>query len=157
LNKRRTALIVALLIAVSSVALVLGAWYLNRPVTMHGIVVAFNDFKVYSDPGCTVLLTDLDWGSTLHHGDVVAKELYIKNVGDQLVECRWNNTAAVTGLSFSAQAAGQNWNQNTPYKDATNIDFAPGVIAHMTLTMTVSGTIPFAEFTTTLNIYGSQA
>jgi hypothetical protein len=147
----RKALKIALPIIIAS-SLVLGvfaAWYLNRPIAMHGIIIANNNFQVYSDSACTTVLSDLDWGSNLKHGDVTTKTLYMKNIGDTALACSWNVTNGA-GFTFTATNNGDAWLVDTPITG-----WNAGGILTVVVTMTVGPSTALGSFSSTLNLYSS--
>lgn len=80
IGKTSSALIIALLLAASSIAIAV-AQTLSKPAT----VTIISPLGVYSDPECTQEITSIDLGSA-HRGEWTKQiHIYVKNLGDTTV------------------------------------------------------------------------
>ena len=102
----------------------------QRAIPSTGVVLAVN-VGVYSDDGCRVNLTSIDWGS-VYPGDSVSRTLYVKNTGNVPVTL----SMAASGWSSSV-AEGQlvvSW-------DRESISLSVGQSVAASLTLKVSSTV----------------
>src|SRR3972149_4356370 len=129
-NAKRTGLIVVLAcivgMAVGSAA-TFAFISSQKVIPSSGLVVAIN-VGVYSDAGCTLNLTSIDWGN-VYPGGSVPKTIYVKNTGNSPM------TLSMTTTSWNpAIAAGQ---INVAW-DRENTVLNAGQSTSATLTLSVS-------------------
>ena len=106
------------------------------------------EIDVYSDSGCTQVLSAVEWGS-IEAGDSVNKKAYIKNSGDQSVTLsltteNWVPAGAADYITLS-------WNYD-------GSALGPGAVVEVTLTLTVDSAITGIEdFNFDIVIIGSAS
>ena len=102
-NAKRAAIFVVpacLIGMVVGSAVTLAVLNVQRAIPSSGLVVAVN-VGVYSDSGCTLNLTPIDWGS-VYPGGSAPRTIYVKNTGNAPI------TLSMTTASWNpAIAAGQ--------------------------------------------------
>ena len=85
-------------------AVTLAVLNVQRAIPSSGLVVAIN-VGVYSDAGCTLNLTSIDWGS-VYPGGSVSKTIYVKNTGNapitlSMTTASWNPTIAAGQINLA--------------------------------------------------------
>jgi hypothetical protein len=83
-------ILTGILIATIIVAVVVVALTMNRPISNVGKIRAIG-FDVFADRECTVVLTQIDWGS-LAPGEMGAVTLYARNSGNVNITLSFNTT-----------------------------------------------------------------
>ena len=129
-NAKRVAIFVVSACLIGMVvgsAVTLAVVNVQRAIPSSGLVVAVN-VGVYSDAGCTLNLTSIDWGS-VYPGGSVSRTIYVKNTGNVPMTL----SMAATGWN-PAGAAGQ---INVTW-DKENATLNSGQSSSATLTLTVS-------------------
>jgi len=99
----------------------------QKAIPSSGLVVAVN-VGVYSDAGCTLNLTSIDWGN-VYPGGSVPRTIYVKNTGNapitlSMTTTAWNPTIAAGQINVA-------W-------DKENTVLNAGQSASATLTLSVS-------------------
>jgi hypothetical protein len=124
----------------------LGALMVSRTISNSGNVRAVG-VGVYSDSGCTVALSSINWGA-LDPGGSTASTVYVKNEGNVAVTLsmtvgNWNPTSASSYLTLT-------WNRQSYVLTA-------GVVVQATLTLAVSSSISgITSFSFDITITGTQ-
>ena len=101
---------------------------------------------VYSDAGCTVNLTSIDWGS-VYPGESVSRTFYVKNTGNtqitlSMATSSWNPSIAEGQLTVS-------WNKE-------NVSLSASESTAATLTLAVSPSVhDVSSFSVNVVITGS--
>jgi len=120
LNKKTLALIIlASTLLSTSITYAATSLIAQRQVINTVSVSLPRDIQLYSDTGCTTLLTSIVWGD-LQRGDVIVygetdPSMYIKNVGEATVDLNYTVSGLPAGLSLSArklQGTWSNWNSD---------------------------------------------
>ena len=88
-------LLIALLMVGSALAIVLQ----TRTLT-HNIQIGGGDFQFYSDAGCTIVVTTVEWGS-LMRGNEVSKTLYLKNIGSVTIYIDYTVAGLPSGCTLT--------------------------------------------------------
>jgi hypothetical protein len=110
---RRATMAALVAILIASIAISgMGALVFNRTVPGTGNVSIVGSLGAYSDSGCQISLTNVNWG-TLLPGSTSTQTAYIKNLGNinaalTLSATGWNNTQASSYLTLS-------WNLTNNY------------------------------------------
>jgi hypothetical protein len=148
LNPKRVMLFVVAACLIGMVmgsAVTLAVLSVQRAIPSSGLVVAVN-VGVYSDTGCTLTLTSIDWGS-VYPGDSVPRIIYVKNTGNAPI------TLSMTTTAWNpAGAAGQ---INVAW-DKENAVLNSGQSTSATLTLSVSQSISgVTSFSVNIVITGS--
>ena len=107
LNATRVALFVVSACLIGMVvgsAVTLAVLNVQRAIPSSGMVVAVN-VGVYSDAGCTLNLTSIDWGS-VYPGGSVPRTIYVKNTGNapitlSISTTSWNPTVAAGQINVA--------------------------------------------------------
>lgn len=86
-NKNLTGVLIATIIIA---VLIVVALTMNRPISNVGKIRAVG-FDVFADSQCTVVLTQIDWGS-LAPGEMGAVTMYARNSGNVNVTLSYNTT-----------------------------------------------------------------
>jgi len=140
-------LIITLVIAASALtAITLATLNLNKNVASSGTITTSPNLGVYSDSGCTINMTSINWGS-VGAGSSVTQTVYVKNTGTGsltlgLSTSNWNPSIASTYLSIT-------WNQQ-------GTQLAAGQQATAVVTLTVSSSVTgVTTFSNTISITGS--
>ena len=140
-------LVIGLVIAASALtAMTLATLNLNKNVSSLGTITTSPNLGVYSDIGCTVNMTTINWGSVAA-GSSVNQTIYVKNTGTGtltlgLSTSNWNPSTAISYLSIS-------WNQQ-------GTQLAAGQQATAVVTLTVSSNVTgITTFSNTISITGS--
>ncbi|MEM2147134.1 MAG: hypothetical protein QXJ94_00820 [Candidatus Bathyarchaeia archaeon] len=107
-----------------------GLLTVNKTIPATGSITTIN-VEVYSDSGCTQVLTQIDWG-TVSPGSTVTKTIYIKNTGNaqmtlSMTTSNWNPNSANGPITIT-------WNK----EGAT---LAGGQSTTATITLTVASSI----------------
>jgi hypothetical protein len=124
----------------------LGTLTVTRTFPSNGTINAIG-VGVYSDPGCTTILSSVSWG-TLNPGDTPARTIYVLNNGTIPV------TLTMTYGNWSPASA-QSYITLTWNKDNTIL--ASGLNATAVLTLNVSSAITgVTNFNFNINITGTQ-
>lgn len=145
--------IIAALLAIALVAgAVIGAFYINRPVSFSGTIVLANNLQVYSDSACTQILTTFSLGDIIHHGDVIDKEFWVKNIGEATVNVAWNATGLTTGITVAMLYMTGGGTLMPPDSPST---LAPNVAWDLKLELTVGSAVTPGPFSFTMNIYAT--
>lgn len=124
----------------------LGALVSTRTISNTGSIVAVG-IGVYSDSGCTTVLTSISWGA-LSPGGTATHTIYLKNNGTVPVTLTmatgsWNPTLASSYITLA-------W-------DKQNTVLAAGSSVPAVLTLTVSsGITGVTNFSFDVNITGTQ-
>jgi len=76
----------------------------QKAIPSSGLVVAVN-VGVYSDAGCTLNLTSIDWGN-VYPGGSVPRTIYVKNTGNapitlSMTTTAWNPTIAAGQINVA--------------------------------------------------------
>jgi len=117
----------------------------QRAIPSSGLVVSVG-VGVYSDAGCTVNVTSVDWGS-VYPGESVSRVVYVKNTGNAPITLGmatggWNPAVAEGQLAIS-------WNRE-------GASLSPNGSIAATLTLTVSASVhDVASFSANIIITGS--
>jgi hypothetical protein len=115
MRKISTGAIVAIMaIGFVLVATTAGLLSVSQTVSSSGTVTAVN-VGVYSDSGCTLNLTSIDWG-TISPGHSVTKTIYVKNTGSaqitlSMTKAGWNPPSADGPITLT-------WNRETAVLNA---------------------------------------
>ena len=105
LKLSKTSLILILGILMNSV--VLATAVQTRIISNTLIVKGSEDFQVYSDEGCTQILTSIDWGSK-DKGTSGQKDIWIKNIGTGgSIKIKWS-CADPAGVTITLSS----WNED---------------------------------------------
>jgi hypothetical protein len=122
---------------------------ISKNLSSTGTILVSPNLGLYSDSGCTIAQTAIDWGSTTP-GTTITRTVYIKNTG--------------TGASVSLSMSPSNWSPisaNGPItlswnKEGTSL--APGQSTAAVLTLTVSSSISeITNFSVQINIVGTTS
>jgi hypothetical protein len=117
----------------------------QRAIPSTGVVLAVN-VGVFSDAGCTLNLTAIDWGN-VYPGESVSRTFYVKNTGNapitlSMATSAWNPSIAEGQLTVS-------WNKE-------NTTLSSGESTAATLTLAVSPSVhDVASFSVNVVITGS--
>jgi hypothetical protein len=117
----------------------------QRAIPSTGVVLAVN-VGVFSDAGCTLNLTSIDWGS-VNPGESVSRTIYVKDRGNAPIPLGmatggWNPAVVEDQLAIS-------WNRE-------GSSLGPGESAAATLTLAVSASVhDVASFSANIIITGS--
>jgi hypothetical protein len=148
LNLRIGAIIALVIIGVATASLTMAALSANQNVPSSGTVTASANLGVYSDSGCSVNLTSINWG-TLTAGGSTTKTVYVKNTG--------------SGVSLALSMNTTSWipaNANTYITvtwDKETIRLNPNQNTTAIITLTVSPSIvDITNFSTQINIIGTN-
>jgi hypothetical protein len=149
LDKKKLMPILALMILSATVA---GAVVLvTRPILMTGTIIAVQNIQVYSDEACTTVFSSWTLGATVKRGDVVVKDLWIKNTGDADIQITWTMLAPLpTGVTMTATTSTGNW------PTAITRPCTIGEAKKATFTLTIGPTAPLGAFSWTLNLNGEE-
>lgn len=150
MRKKRTLVLLTSLLLMFALGTVFAQWLLTRPVQFSGTIVAAKDMQVFSDIGCTTVLTSIDMGSNLYHNNVVTKTMYLKNIGEILDYVGWNCTGLPSGASYSMTCNGTGWNQ----LDRQTLTAGSMFIIAATVNI---GTAPLGAFGFTLNFRAEES
>jgi hypothetical protein len=138
--------VVAVIAVVSLMVSALGALVATHTISNSGTVTAVG-VGVYSDNGCTTVLSTIDWG-TLNPGDVQTFTMYVRNEGNvpvtlNMIEENWNPGSASSYITLT-------WNQE-------NQVLPVGQVVQASLTLTVSSSInDVTSFNFDITITGTQ-
>lgn len=136
--------------------LVYAQWFMNRPVGFTGTVQAINNIQVYSDSGCTNVLSSVSYGN-LYRGNVTFTTFWIKNIGDAAVSIEYNITGLPTGITFTMAeylSGGSMWGPNNSELHFTE-PVPSGTAFECNLTVTIGGSAAIGAFGFTLNVYAT--
>jgi hypothetical protein len=121
----------------------------SKSLSSTGTVSVSPNLGLYSDSGCTVAQTTIDWGSATP-GSTVTRTVYIKNTGAgasvtlSMATSSWSPTSANGPITLS-------WNKEGAI-------LAPGASTAATLTLTVSSSISdVTSFSVQINIVGTAS
>ena len=111
-----------------------GLLSVNQAVQSSGTVTSIG-VGVYSDYGCTNILTNINWG-TITPGESVTRTIYVKNTGDatitlSMTKTNWNPSNAEGYMTLT-------WN-----REGRTLD--PDQMTTATLTLSVSEDISAVE------------
>ena len=129
-EKRRVPLLALVLLAMFMGMGVSGLLSVSKTISSSGSIKAIN-VEVYSDAGCTQVVSSRDWG-TPGPGDVVTRTLYVKNTGNagmtlHLSTSSWSPAGASSYITLS-------W-------DCEGVTVGAGDVATAVMTLTVSSGI----------------
>ena len=126
-------LVVALVIIASALTVItLASLNINKNVPSLGTITTSPNLGVFSDSGCTINMTSINWGS-VSAGGTASQIVYIQNTGTgtltlSLSTSNWSPSGASTYLAVS-------WNQQ-----GTQLSASQSVAATLTLTVSASTT-----------------
>ena len=141
--------ILLLVLAIFVLALIARTWSalnVSQNVSSSGTITTSPNIGVYSDSGCTNLITSINWGAVAA-GTAVTQTVYVKNTGTgtmtiSLAASSWSPTGASTYINVA-------WNQQ-----GTQLTAGQSVAA--TITLTVSTIITgITSFGNTIAITGT--
>ena len=124
----------------------LGALVATRTISNSGSVTAVG-VGVYSDSGCTTVLSAISWGA-VNPGDVKTYTVYVKNTGTVPVKLNmtvsnWNPSSASSYITLT-------WNQEKSVLTA-------GQVVSAVLTLSVSSSVSgVTSFSFDITITGTQ-
>jgi hypothetical protein len=106
-NAKRVAIFVVSACLIGMVvgsAVTLAVLNVQRAIPSSGLVVAIN-VGVYSDSGCTLNLTSIDWGN-VYPGSSVPRTIYVKNTGNvpmtlSMAASGWNPVGAAGQITVA--------------------------------------------------------
>jgi hypothetical protein len=138
------------IIAIVMVGLILtvtttGLLSISQSIQSSGTVTAVN-LGVYSDSGCTIPKTSIDWGS-ISPGNTITSTVYVKNTGNvpitlSMTKTGWNPTSANGPITVT-------WN-----KESTTLAVGQSVAAVLTLSVS-SGISGITTFSVNIVITGT--
>jgi hypothetical protein len=147
-ENRKTVLLAALFVAVTlMMASVLALLQSSRTISSHGTIRGVN-VGVYSDSGCTIPYSSLDWG-TIDNGSQTVKTVYVKNEGtsNMTLSISNNTWVPVDATSYLALT----WNRESYL-------LANGTSVNANLTLAVSPTFTNGtDFSFNIVITGTQS
>ncbi|MGD0977610.1 MAG: hypothetical protein ABR962_00545 [Candidatus Bathyarchaeia archaeon] len=138
--------IVAVVAVISLMVSALGALVATHTISNSGTLTAVG-VGVYSDNGCTTVLSSIGWGS-LNPGDVKTFTMYVRNEGNvpetlNIAEDNWNPAPASSYITLT-------WNQE-------NQVLPVGQVVQAVLTLTVSSSVSdVTSFNFDVTITGTQ-
>jgi hypothetical protein len=138
--------IILVILAFSLVASTLAAITVNQNVSSTGTITTSPNIGVYSNSGCTINMTTVNWGSVVA-GGTATQTVYVKNTGTgsmtlNLATTNWNPAGASTYITIT-------WNQQGTVLTA-------GQSTAATITLTVSASITgITTFSNTITISGT--
>jgi len=107
MNLSKSKLIFLLLILASVVSSVLATNYVEKRIQSTGYIYTPNPgIEVYSDPECTTVLSQINWG-TQNPGDNPTRTIYIKNNGNtqlqvNITTSNWTPTGVPTYITLTS-------------------------------------------------------
>jgi hypothetical protein len=156
-GKMKIGLVLILAVLLTTTIVFAYSWFMMRPIGLTGNILATNGLQVYSDAACTIPLTSLNLGTSIHHGDVVealpTAGMYVKNTGEQTIQTAWNITGLPTGITYTLHSEGSAPNIFCTENQLNPL--APGAVAHLdSLVFTFTSSAPLGSFTAQLDWYG---
>lgn len=143
----RSKLLILLVVLISLSTGVLAANYVEKRIQSTGTIYTPNpSLEVYSDPGCTTILTQVNWG-TLTAGDAPTYTIYIKNIGNaqlqvNITTANWTPTEAPTYINLTS--------------NVNNFALPPDSTQTAILTLTISSSIQgITDFSFDIVVEGS--
>jgi len=141
-------IIILTIAAIAVAGLTIGAVTINQNVPSSGTVTAGPNVGVYSNSGCTTLVTSLNWGS-VEIGGNATQTIYIENTGGKQM------TPDITVSNWTPSNAGTYITMTWTTLPA---EIQPGTACAVavTLTLTVSpGITGISSFTNSITITGT--
>ncbi len=144
MQKISTGLIIALAATGIFLSLVTAGLIATQTLPSSGTVSAVN-VGVYSDSGCTQILTSINWG-TLYPGNTTTRQIYIKNTGTLPVTLTmttgsWVPTAAnsVLTLTWNRQNRVLNAGDSIAATLTLTVSSSPGSITNFSFNIIITG------------------
>jgi len=149
---RKVKMMPLLALLVVGLSIALATVLVTRPIAMTGTIIATQNIQAYTDAGCTTVFTAWVLGDTVKRGDVLVKDVWLKNVGDADIKFSWNMAAALpTGVTMTATSPTGAWASTVTTSAKT-----PGEVIKATFTLTIGSTAPLGAMSYTLNLNGEE-
>lgn len=137
LKSHFTLIVVFIGVALVGTVAVTGLMTNSKTIGSLGTVKAIN-VEVYSDSGCTIVLSDIDWG-TLNPGDSMDKTVYVKNTGNYPMSLSmsysgWDPVEVGNYITLSWYREGATLNQGESF----------GAVLTLSVSDTISGITSFS-------------
>lgn len=146
LSKALKLLVVLAVIALALTVTTYSITDVNKNVSSYGTITTTPNLGVFSDSGCTISMSTINWGS-VQAGTSVNQTVYVENTGTGtmtlgLIASNWSPSTAATYLTVT-------WNQQ-------GTQLTAGQSTEATITLTVASTVTgFTSFSNTITLTGT--